>query len=291
MYSGSPLDVDTHDNPAESQGCSVKEASIWWEGPSFLSVAQVPPRSTGFPQITDGYPEVKRIMCHASSGSPSFPSLLKQIEYFSDWYRAKRAVSLCLRYIDILRAKTGKTSTTEPRNGTSKPKRSPALTVADLEKAERVIAAVQAEAFPEELKILTSLTSYTKTRVECRNKTRMQKKSSCLYLLDPYVGDDGLIRVGGRIRRADDTSCCTSESRIHHQSDHCITTNVPSTRVGKSHPRWNNSIWLLDYNHQRISNLISLELCSVSQISWAIFISKHGRPTQWSPGATCALHL
>ena len=62
--------------------------------------------------------------------------------------------------------------------------------------------AVQAKAFPRELITLRRLGAYAADRKQFGKQNLSLKKDSCLYGLDPYVGSDGLIRVGGRIRRA-----------------------------------------------------------------------------------------
>ncbi|CAC5369945.1 unnamed protein product [Mytilus coruscus] len=76
-----------------------------------------------------------------------FASLIERLEYFSDWYHAKRAFSICLKLKDTLRSQN-KSKTYEDR--------------------------------------------YVKL-----------KQTSSLYKLDPFLDSDGIIRVGGRIRRAE----------------------------------------------------------------------------------------
>ena len=62
--------------------------------------------------------------------------------------------------------------------------------------------AVQAKVFPRELINLRQHGVYATNRKQCGKRNLSLKKDSCLYRLDPYVGSDGLIGVGGRIRRA-----------------------------------------------------------------------------------------
>ncbi|VDI06964.1 Hypothetical predicted protein [Mytilus galloprovincialis] len=68
-----------------------------------------------------------------------------------------------------------------------------------------IVKRVQNTFFKEELLILRSFDSEgpfeANDSVKVRNNT-MKKKSS-LYKLDPFLDQDGIIRVGGRIRRAD----------------------------------------------------------------------------------------
>ena len=70
----------------------------------------------------------------------------------------------------------------------------------ELQKAQTVIVrAAQEEAFPEELK---RLKNEKDTTTQQEVKTKQVKKTSKLYRLDPYIRADGVVCVGGRIRRA-----------------------------------------------------------------------------------------
>ena len=67
------------------------------------------------------------------------------------------------------------------------------VNVENIHKAEIVLLTnIQAQAFSEEVEILRSSTDQS---VKIINN--QLKQSSCLYCLDPYIGDDGLIHVGG----------------------------------------------------------------------------------------------
>ena len=74
-----------------------------------------------------------------------------------------------------------------------------------MRKAEQaVLKSVQEEAFSEEIKILKSLgMSKDNTRRKfTRRYNSSMKKTSSLYRLDPFIDEDGVLRVGGRIRNA-----------------------------------------------------------------------------------------
>ena len=77
-------------------------------------------------------------------------------------------------------------------------------TVKELDQAALVIIrAVQEEAFGEVLK--SELRDRTSEEESSRNRASEKKrtmKKSALFRLDPFVSDDGLLRVGGRLRRA-----------------------------------------------------------------------------------------
>ena len=57
-----------------------------------------------------------------------------------------------------------------------------------------IIRAVQSESFSEELK--------SDRRIAESNEPETVPKSSKLYRLDPFVDNNGVLRVGGRLRRA-----------------------------------------------------------------------------------------
>ena len=64
-----------------------------------------------------------------------------------------------------------------------------------------IIKAVQREAFEEEFGAVTHVTPESDNdRIGVKARKKMLKKSS-LYLLDPYVDDDGRLRVADRLRQ------------------------------------------------------------------------------------------
>ena len=140
-------------------------------------------------------------------------SLCERVKYFSDWYRAKRAIALCIRYIRSLRARVQKKQCKEELTREVK--------VTDLESAERaVIRAVQTSAFKEELDVLKQIKRKNpdpNSRVFAQQRKSNIKTYSSLYKLDPFVDEDGILRVGGRLRRAslsDDMTLLSSLSGI-----------------------------------------------------------------------------
>ena len=136
--------------------------------------------------------------------------MLKRLQQFSSWHKVKVAVALFLRYKRKLREKvlekrkalsagvTGK----RPIDGTST---SPGLSVADLEEAEvEIIRMVQRDAFPSEMRSLQNIqaNSMYGSRELHKEKKALLKKTSSLCTLNPVLDSDGIMRVGGRKRRA-----------------------------------------------------------------------------------------
>ena len=67
-----------------------------------------------------------------------------------------------------------------------------------------IIKQVQRQAFPSEirsLQIVQANAKYGSREVE-KEKKAVLKKTSTLRTLDPFLDSDGVIRVGGRIRKA-----------------------------------------------------------------------------------------
>ena len=98
---------------------------------------------------------------------------------------------------------TPPTAETAKRNdlkGTCRP-----LTVQDLVNAElAILKFVQTSAFGEEihaLKEIVDANNSHKEKLQKRKKASI-KSNSCIHRLDPFI-DNGILRVGGRLKRAD----------------------------------------------------------------------------------------
>ena len=90
---------------------------------------------------------------------------------------------------------------TEQKGFTYKP-----VNVDELREAEKeIIRKVQNKAFGHEIALLRHLnvaqTSTDAREIGNRNR-KVIKKSNSIYRLDPFLSKDGILRVGGRIRRA-----------------------------------------------------------------------------------------
>ena len=194
--------VDTKVNPADaaSRGLSAEslfKSKLWWNGPDFLQDTKIPPPDTGHFELCSNDPEVKRASVFSvQAEAPNYPSMLERFKYFSDWFRLKRAVALCQRYARKIRDRSfkGKRSATTPDAETP-------LTVDELQQAERLILRlVQEEAFTEEIQALNRPDSLPDDNKHGTGKS--VSKSSPLYMLDPVIDENRLLRIGGRIKHA-----------------------------------------------------------------------------------------
>lgn len=119
-----------------------------------------------------------------------------RLDGVSRWYQAMKVIALCLRLKSKFQGrevkKPGKPVT---RSKAVVKKIVPKVTVSELQEAEKtIIRCLQYGHFHEELQILCNL--------QVRGRSLASRKSSSLHKLDPFVDQDGLICVGGRIRRA-----------------------------------------------------------------------------------------
>ncbi|XP_078495131.1 uncharacterized protein LOC144749905 [Ciona intestinalis] len=182
--------VSSKDNPSDcaSRGmkaCQLTSESSWIRGPEFLwksdlnlnDVNATPCTETDKQLISD---EMKRsCRLQTRTFNPVFEP--DRLNHISTWFRAKRAIGNCM----ILLYKFKQTN------------RQVYINTDLLKKAESVIIKmVQAAYFPDELRLLSTVnTSYTQSN----KRDVILKRGSSLYRLDPFLDDQGIIRVGGRL--------------------------------------------------------------------------------------------
>ncbi len=128
--------VQMKENPADlaSRGASAREllnSRLWWKGPEFLSNHNLT-LSVEQPSLSSDDPELRKTtMVHsATTAKLAHADLTVRLEYFSNWYRARRAVANCRRYLARLRDKCF---------NVGQPAGNGPLSVDELCRAERVI--------------------------------------------------------------------------------------------------------------------------------------------------------
>ena len=115
--------------------------------------------------------------------------LLERLEYFSDWFRAKRAVAVCLKLLNKFKGKGSGRSKVKIDNYVP-------VNVAEIAEAEIIIIQqLQAKAFPDEINALNSATNNSDKRTH-----KVIPKTSSIYKLDPFIDKEGTLRVGGRLK-------------------------------------------------------------------------------------------
>ncbi|XP_067021942.1 uncharacterized protein [Acropora muricata] len=212
--------VDTKENPADdaSRGLdakALKQQQRWLRGQGFLWQPEKdwPAQPSSLGEVSNEDLEIKRQVnaCVTTITDPP-PTITKLFQYFSDWYRLKKAVAVFLRVKTILQERrlkrineqhgppaTANDKASKPIIGRS------SLTVQELEEAEQsIICFSQSQSFDNELKSLdqASLDEPGYEQTPSQKRKNEVTKASSLYRLDPFV-DGGLLRVGGRLNHAD----------------------------------------------------------------------------------------
>ncbi|XP_072179391.1 uncharacterized protein [Diadema setosum] len=199
--------VDTSSNPADdaSRGLTARElvdSSTWLAGPSFLHEKGkfLPPVHLQL-TVEETDPEVKKSTSFSTRAQACRNLDANRLSHLSSWYRAKRAVAICLRFKHRLQMREVKLKKSPTA---TRPVSRITLTVADLQEAEtELLCCVQREHFDRELRVLTDLNVRDDSdRQTAKRRNDDIKSTSSLYRLDPFVDDKGIVRVGGRIRRA-----------------------------------------------------------------------------------------
>ena len=206
--------IDTKGNPADiaSRGITAKELvdnPMWFKGPKFLWNSEIPESSNVEVSVSPTDPEVKKGSCFITKTQPDpFSPFIERFQYFSDWNRTKKAVAVCLRFLDGLRScsikRPAKVQSLEYIRNHFLPNYIP-LTVAEIQRAEfAIVRMVQAENFSKEIKMLQShdVIELPSNKKEQLNHHKLLRGKSQLQKLNPFLGKDGLMRVGGRIQNS-----------------------------------------------------------------------------------------
>lgn len=208
--------IDTHSNPADaaSQGLTAKQLLDdnyrWFRGPHFLWNPGAYQAEVGnTPEPLDPNDSGVKVSTPATQSEESFPHYLEtvRLDWFSNWFKVRRAVAVCLRFKRLLRQRRIE-KPTEAQGSKSVEDSASSYQPVDIEEighAEMaIIRCLQHEHFKEELKVLSTLQTngeFTDRRRAKQHNLNLEKCSS-LYRLDPHLDANDIIRVGGRLRRA-----------------------------------------------------------------------------------------
>ena len=129
-----------------------------------------------------------------------------RLDGISSWYQAMKVIALCLRIKSrFQRREFKKPGEPGTRASAEVEKSAQTFTVPDLQEAEKtIIKCLQYEHFQTELQILCDLkmTDGVTNRSQTRKRSQRLRKTSSLYKLDPFMDQDGLIRVGGSYQKS-----------------------------------------------------------------------------------------
>jgi hypothetical protein len=197
--------VNSESNPADYASRGLRptdqyEIDQWINGPDFLRNPEKdwPKRPEGVNVLPDHKLEWKRNVEIYETQKEEIKPLDVFIQYYSSWYRLLKGVAWFNRFLGYIRrgARDGRTESSDASYRSTGAGIQP-LTVDELKEARRrLIRYVQREAFPEEIACLKR-----KTKSNSTSKVAVKKSSRCAAL-SPFLADDGLLRVGGRLDRA-----------------------------------------------------------------------------------------
>ena len=227
-----------------------KENTLWFSGPAFLQQDEDCWPKLSIDSLDTGDKEIKRTSAFVSLALLHIRTAVLEAYRFSSWPKLKRVAAYCQRWIHNARcSKSGE----ERRSGEQ-------LSCDELKIGELfIVKEVQRVAFSDELNTIAA--------------DRPLPKSSKLVSLSPVVDADGVLRVGGRLRKAP----ISPESR--HQcilpSDHHVTQiiisheHVTNGHIGPEHILANIRVryWILN---GRVAIKGVLRRCFFCQVRRAI---------------------
>ncbi|XP_062707592.1 uncharacterized protein LOC134288019 [Aedes albopictus] len=175
--------VPSKTNPADEAtkwktGPNLSTDGPWFRGPNFLRQHE-----TSWPaqlQTFTTQEEIRSVHLHRIQCSIVDPAR------FSKWMKMQRTVAFVLRYVDNLKRKVD-----------GRQLASGILNQEELAKAEQFLwKTAQAEAFPEEITVLK------RTQGSPESRHCVVSKSSRIYKRWPFLDEDGVLRMRGRISAA-----------------------------------------------------------------------------------------
>ena len=204
--------VDTSENPADLATRPLNAQNLaesdWLTGPKFLKItsSSLKERQEKIP-LNEGDPEVrKEVITFATQSAKGCGLGAERFSRFSSLHSLQRAIANLIVFVkEFKRRKNGVQESKGPRPwSTNNATRLRNPTARELQQAmTAIVCAVQRDSFGPELS--STLYIGTEPAKASRKKNEEKKralKGSPLYQLDPFVDSDGIVRVGGRLRRA-----------------------------------------------------------------------------------------
>ncbi|XP_074634093.1 uncharacterized protein LOC141892648 [Acropora palmata] len=202
--------IDTSQNPTDlaTRRLSAPDltGSDWITGPSFLrSQTNILPKEEEEISLDVHDPEVrKEVLVHTTNIGERRGLGTVRFSRFSSLASLQRAIAnLILTVKEFLHRKSRPQDRKELMTvSLNNRPRSPTV----LEQQQAIVVIIRAtkgEAFREELRLQHRAHTVTEeNHRECNRERKRNLKNLALYRLDPFIDDDGLLRVGGRLRRS-----------------------------------------------------------------------------------------
>ncbi|XP_035920072.1 uncharacterized protein LOC118517729 [Anopheles stephensi] len=184
------------DNPADDISRGLKPEELlncerWWHGPRWLAYSHDAwPNHPPAVKENDGVIEERATASRIVTVSTRCEFRDKLFERYSSYYRLRRVVAYCLRFMECIKG-ANKSSRVSCKDAPHIEEKSvPPLTATELRRAElKLCQLAQRDSFAEELKVLAQ-------------EKHVSDKSK-LKWLSPYIDHTGVLRVGGRLGNAD----------------------------------------------------------------------------------------
>ena len=242
--------IESQSNPADhaSRGITVmnKEAvSQWLNGPKFLLNKTLPDAKTDYQDVLDeNDPEIRKpqelLTVHASKSHESSYVLTRLEECYSSWTKIVRIIATMFQFVVRCRQKRQRSEKL-------------ILTVSDLKGAENtVIKMIQH-------KYLCKEYDAYKEHMHDSSVGKKAGKKLCLklWMLDPFVCNEGLLRIGGRMRKSffDENikhpvllpkECAISKLIIRHHHSNVVKHSGRTTTINSIRQ---SGLWIIGVNY------------------------------------------
>lgn len=189
--------VISQDNPADcnSRGLNITqliEYPLWWNGPEWLLLPQSEWPASPFNLVEDDPAELKSKFKSINVAINEPSKLDNFIGQFSSFNSLRRSIAYCFRFVqnvqNILESKP-KGSPKYHSKTNPNIQLIPPLTVIEVRNAEiSLMSWLQSELFPSEIRAI--------------QESRMLPKQSKLHHLNPFIDNQNVLRVNGRLRNA-----------------------------------------------------------------------------------------
>ncbi|XP_038046028.1 uncharacterized protein LOC119720436 [Patiria miniata] len=190
IHDGSSVDqwrcVNTDRNPADDASIGLDAHNMiskerWRKGPEFLWQDEKSwPVTPQAPNLLETDREVKKVaVSRATGGAVTADPVARLISKYSSWNRLKKAVAWVLRYKKWLIEHRSRSIWSGNR-----------LTAAEMDDAELAVTRC------------VQRTNYVQEIRDLEKGRRSVQRQSPIYSLEPIIDDNGVLRLGGRLRQA-----------------------------------------------------------------------------------------